>query len=172
MRCEICGQPIEEGKSKRTKIDGSVMEVCPDCSKFGVIQKEPPKPKNIKNNGKKDGVSGFNKNSRPSRPMYSLDEPTEELVEDFQSIVRKARENKGFSREELGEKIYEKVSVINRIESGKMVPDIKLAKKLEKALNIILIEKISNMELEDFKNKSSGGPTLGDIVKIKRKWII
>jgi putative transcription factor len=164
MRCEICGQPIEEGKSKRTKIDGSIMEVCLDCSKFGVIQKQPPKPKNIQNKGKNQA-----KSTRTPRPMYSLDEPTEELVEDFQNIIRKARESKGLSREKLGEKIYEKVSVINRIESGKMDPDLKLAKKLEKALNINLLEKISNMELEDFKNKTSGGPTLGDIVKIKKK---
>ncbi len=76
---------------------------------------------------------------------------------------------KVFQEKSLVKKIYEKVSVINRIESGKMVPDIKLAKKLEKILNITLIEKISDMELEDFKNVSSGGPTLGDIVKIKKK---
>lgn len=169
MRCEICGQSIEEGKSKRTKIDGSIMEVCQDCSKFGVIQKT-PKPKYIQSNGKgKPGAIGSNRPKRTPRPMYSLDEPTEELVEDFETIVRQAREAKGLSREELGEKIYEKVSVINRIESGKMVPDIKLAKKLEKALNITLIEKISDMNLEDFKNRTSGGPTLGDIVKIKKK---
>ena len=136
MRCEICGQPIEEGKSKKTKIDGSIMEVCSDCSKFGIIQKEPPKPKNILNKSKGSGINRTEKKTRTPRPMYSLDEPTEELVEDFQSIVREGREKKGFSREELGEKIYEKVSVINRIESGKMVPDIKLAKKLERILNI------------------------------------
>ena len=169
MRCEICGQSIEEGKSEKTKIDGSVMEVCPDCSKFGVVQKT-PKPKYVPVKNKKDSrASGSDRPRRTPRPMYSLDEPTEELVEDFARIVRESRESKGLSREVLGEKIYEKVSVINRIESGKMAPDIKLAKKLEKALNITLIEKISNMELEDFKNKSAGGPTLGDIVKIKKK---
>ena len=169
MRCEICGQSIEEGKSKRTKIDGSIMEVCPDCSKFGVEQKI-PKPKAIPIKGKENPrVKETNQPRRTPRPMYSLDEPTEELVEDFDRIVRQARESKGLSREVLGERIYEKVSVINRIESGKMAPDIKLAKKLEKALNITLIEKISNMELEDFKNKTAGGPTLGDIVKIKKK---
>ena len=168
MRCEICGQPIEDGKSKQTKIDGSIMEVCLDCSKFGVIQKPAPKPREIKPK-RKTGVSDRNRPVRTPRPMYSLDEPTEELVEDFQRIVRQGRENKGLSREKLGEKIYEKVSVINRIESGKMVPDLKLAKKLERALNITLIEKISDMELEDFVNRTSGGPTLGDIVKIKKK---
>ena len=170
MRCEICGQSIEEGKSKRTKIDGSIMEVCEDCSKFGVMQKQAPKAKIIPSKGKESSVAnGTNRHRRSPRPMYSLDEPTEELVEDFEIMVRKARESKGLSREELGEKIYEKVSVINRIESGKMVPDIKLAKKLEKSLNITLIEKISDLDLENFKNKSSGGPTLGDIVKIKKK---
>ena len=34
MNCEICGKPIE-GRPIRTKIDGSVLEVCKECSKFG-----------------------------------------------------------------------------------------------------------------------------------------
>ncbi len=50
------------------------------------------------------GTNRTGKSTRSPRPMYSLDEPTEELVEDFQSIVREGREKKGFSREELGEK--------------------------------------------------------------------
>jgi len=170
MRCEICGQPIEEGKSKQTKVDNSVMEVCQDCAKFGVIQKKAPKGKNLNPKNKSSGgLNNKNKFGKTPRPMYSLDEPTEELVEDFQIKIREGREAKQLSREQLGEKIYEKVSVINRMESGKMVPDIKLAKKLEKALNIKLIEKISDMDLEDFKNRTSGEPTLGDIVKIKKK---
>ena len=97
------------------------------------------------------------------------DEPMDELVEDFNIIVRKARESRGWTREELGAKIYEKVSVINRIESGKMEPDVKLAKKLEKTLNITLIEKYDDMDLDAFKSAASGPNTLGSIVKIKRR---
>ena len=93
----------------------------------------------------------------------------DELVEDFNVVVRKARESKGWTREELGAKIYEKVSVINRIETGKMEPDAKLAKKLEKTLNITLIEKYDDMDLESFKSSASGPNTLGSIVKIKRR---
>lgn len=169
MRCEICGQSIEEGKSRRTKIDGSIMEVCQGCSKFGVIQKQPPKPKNILNRTRDKGSKESKKSKRNPRPMYFLGELDEELVEDFRNIIRNARESKGLSREELGGKIYEKVSVINRIESGKMDPDLKLAKKVEKALNITLLKKISDIELENFKNRTSNGSTLGDIVKIKKK---
>ena len=71
---------------------------------------------------------------RPRTPSRTpqIREPSYEVSEDFNTIIRVAREKKGWSREELAKKIYEKVSVINRIESGKMVPDIKLARKLEK----------------------------------------
>ena len=97
------------------------------------------------------------------------DEPTEELIEDFNDEVRKARESKNWSREDLGRKINERVSVITRIETGKMTPDIKLTKKLEKALNIKLLEKVDNVDLNQFINSSSGERTLGNIMKIKRK---
>jgi putative transcription factor len=83
--------------------------------------------------------------------------------------IRKARESKNWSREDLGKKINERVSVITRIETGKMTPDTKLTKKFEKALNIKLLEKVENVDLNQFINSSSGERTLGNIMKIKRK---
>ena len=160
MRCEICGKSIE-GRPLRTKIDGSVMEVCENFSKFGRILKTPPKPKRTLVKKPKPKSRNIQQRRR--------DEPIEELIEDYNIIIRQKREVKGWSREDLGSKINEKVSVINRLESGKMVPDIKLAKKLENILKITLIEKFDDIDLESFKKSSSNGPTLGDIVKIKKK---
>ena len=60
-------------------------------------------------------------------------------------------------------------NVITRIETGKMTPDIKLTKKFEKVLNIKLLEKTSNVDLNQFINTSTGERTLGSIMKIKRK---
>jgi putative transcription factor len=109
-------------------------------------------------------------NSTTKKRNYSRnDEPSEELVEDFDIKIRRARESKDWSREDLGKKINERVSVISRIETGKMTPDIKLTKKLEKALNIKLLEKVDNVDLNQFVNSSSGERTLGNIMKIKRK---
>ena len=153
MDCEICGKPIP-GKPLKSKIEGSVLTVCRDCAKLGSIQKEAPRSRNLVSN---------------SRVYTRNTESDEELVDDFSQIVRKGRESKGWTREELGAKIYEKVSVITRIETGKMEPDLKLAKKLEKTLNIKLIEKYDEMDLESFKSMASGPNTLGSIVKIKRK---
>lgn len=106
---------------------------------------------------------------KKTRQNYSKDEPKEELIEDFNIKIRKARESKNLSREELGQKIYEKVSVINRIESGKMIPDIRLTKKLENALNITLIENVEELDLSKYTGNSSQGRTLGNVVKIKKR---
>ncbi len=164
MECEICGKPVPENNPIRAKIEGSVMVVCKECSKLGKIQKAPPKPKYVKQN---------NKSKRPAatrnRPYSRNDEPSEELIEDFSLEVRKAREAKNWSREDLGKKINERVSVITRIETGKMTPDIKLTKKLEKALGIKLLEEVNNVDLNQFISSSSGERTLGNIMKIKRK---
>ena len=168
MECEICGKEIE-GKAVRTKIDGSVLLVCPDCAKFGRVQRDTPHERKFVNRDKK-GRKQTNAKARPKPTQPRREEPMDELVEDFNILVRQARESKGWTREELGAKIYEKVSVINRIESGKMEPDLKLARKLEKTLNIKLVEKYDSMDLESFKSASSGPNTLGSIVKIKRKW--
>ena len=166
MECEICGKPIE-GKPIRTKIDGSVLEVCKECSKYGRVQRDTPLERQFVSRNKKGNPQKKNKpQSKQNLQRMRRDEPMDELVEDFNIIVRKARESRGWTREELGAKIYEKVSVINRIESGKMEPDVKLAKKLEKTLNITLIEKYDDMDLDAFKSAASGPNTLGSIVKI------
>ena len=163
MECEICGKPVPENNPIRAKIEGSVMIVCKECSKLGKVQKAPPKPKFVKQNKNKRPTTTRNK-------VYSRnEEPSEELIEDFSMEVRKAREAKNWSREDLGKKINERVSVINRIETGKMTPDTKLTKKLENILDIKLLEKVDNIDLNQFISNSSGERTLGNIMKIKRK---
>ena len=167
MECEICGKPVPENNPIRAKIEGSVVIVCKECSKLGTIQKAPPKPKYVKQNKPRKQNNNSNRNRNKS---YSRrEEPSEELIEDFSFEVRKARESRDWSREELGKKINERVSVITRIETGKMTPDNKLTKKLENALNIQILEKIDNIDLNQFINNSSGERTLGNIVKIKKK---
>ena len=168
MECEICGKTIPENNPIRAKIEGSVMMVCKECSKLGTIQKEPPKPKFVKQT-KKNKKSNNNQSQTNTRRYPRRDEPLEELIEDFHNEIRKAREIKDWSREDLGRKINERVSVITRIETGKMTPDSKLTMKLEKALNIKLLQKIDNVDLNQFIDTTTGERTLGNIVKIKRK---
>ena len=53
--------------------------------------------------------------------------------------MRKARELRNLSQEELGLKINEKSSVIRTLESGKLKPTDTLAKKIERFLKIKIL---------------------------------
>lgn len=50
-----------------------------------------------------------------------------------------------------------------------MIPDIRLTKKLENALNITLIENIEELDLSKYTGNPSQGRTLGNVVKIKKR---
>jgi len=154
MRCEICGKKII-GKPVKTKIESSIMLTCNECSKFGKVQKTPPT-----STGKRTPTQR-RKTFRPREPAY-------EVVEDFNTLIRESREKKGWSREDLGEKVYEKVSVINRLESGRMVPDLKLVRKLEGSLGIKLLEKTEETQNDELGGSNVRGATIGDIATIKR----
>jgi putative transcription factor len=49
-----------------------------------------------------------------------------------------------------------------------MIPDIKLARKIEKVLNIKILDKIEEEQPEDISPSRRGGTTIGDIAQIKR----
>lgn len=58
-----------------------------------------------------------------------------------------------------------KVSVINMNWIRQMIPDIRLTKKLENALNITLIENVEELDLSKYTGNPSQGRTLGNVVK-------
>jgi len=154
MRCEICGKKII-GTPVKTKIESSIMLTCNECSKFGKVQKAPPTPTG-------------SRTPRQRRRTFRSRAPDYEVVEDFNTLIREAREKKGLSREDLGEEVYEKVSVISRLESGRMVPDLKLARKLEGSLDIKLLEKTEEAQTDELSGSKVKGATIGDIATIKR----
>ena len=57
------------------------MLTCKDCSKFGKVQREPPKPK-------RPGAA------RGIRRQYRPVEPVNEVLENYNEIIRMAREKK------------------------------------------------------------------------------
>lgn len=69
-----------------------------------------------------------------------------EVVENYAYLVRTAREKLGLTAAELAARIKEKESVVKRVESGRLRPTIELARKLERALGVKLLEKTSEGE--------------------------
>jgi len=96
---------------------------------------------------------------------------TIELVEDYGDKVRQAREKIGLSHEDLGKKLNERVSLLKKIETGKMTPDNRLATKLEHILKVKLIVPASAEKIPQTKipRTESRELTLGDLLQTAGK---
>jgi len=154
MNCEICGREIK-GKGFKIVVEGSEVTVCSFCRQYGTEKK----PSVASQPGARRVVL---KKKRGSTKI----EFTEELVENFHVIIRREREKRGWSQEQLAKKIQEKESLIKKIENAEITPEPEVVEKLEKLFNIKLREQVPEIKVE--KSKSLV-PTLGDIVVVKRK---
>jgi len=164
MMCELCGAEVP--RTKMVTIDGTTLSVCQNCVKFGDQKGVPLK--------KKTGVPPdilrrleARKRRMTVRDVYST-AGEEVLVDDFSERIRVAREKKGWKQVELGTKINERVTIIAKLESGEMIPPDTLIKRLERALEIKLMEKV---ELSVAKKPAAASRplTLGDLMKAEKE---
>jgi putative transcription factor len=130
MDCEICGEPVS--RVRQTVVDGNILIVCDKCASFG---KEKPAETGGKAAGQLHGVE------IPRRLAQQEFDLGLEIVPDFGKIVLQARQAKGLTTKELAMKIFEKESLVHRIEHQGIKPSDSLIKKLEKELGIILKKK-------------------------------
>jgi putative transcription factor len=92
----------------------------------------------------------------------------EEIVADYDTVVRTARESSGLSREELGKQLNEKASLIGKIERGESLPSDDVRRKLERALDVDLVQGAAgDADSEWSGGGESSGMTLGDVVERK-----
>ncbi len=143
MICEMCGNEVP--LTKPVFIEGSKLNVCPNCSKFG---DEHRSQKSGSAPAPSASVIEQRLQKREQRmqvkDVYRGSEMTQ-LVDDYGDVIRKARIAKGMDLEQFAASIYEKKGTLSKIESNNLVPDDKMVKKLEKALGIKLTEAVSNV---------------------------
>lgn len=169
MLCEVCGRKIYS-KPHRVIIEGARLTVCSECAKLGTILWEETKPKTSIAKPKKT-TKPLTLKTPSKKPQQIPVDTTLELIEHFDAKIRQAREKLGFSHEELGKKIGEKASVLKKIETGKMIPDNKLAAKLEHTLKIKLLAPAKEEKISQTKilKPTSREPTLGDLIQLNKK---
>jgi len=167
LRCEVCGRRIN-GKPLKVIIEGAKLTVCIECSKLGKTYYEEPKQRVV---SPKLGTAPrplINPIRKPQAPKVDT---SLELAENFDTKIRQAREKLGLSHEELGKRINEKVSLLRKIETGKMTPDNRLATMLEHALKIKLIVPAKEEKVPQAKLAKASGRdlTLGDLIHLDKK---
>jgi len=69
-----------------------------------------------------------------------FDQMTDELLSDYGFAIRRAREARGMSQEELAIAIKEKASLLKKLEREDLRPEDSVRKKLERTLGISLTE--------------------------------
>jgi putative transcription factor len=93
-----------------------------------------------------------------------------EFVDDLGNVVRRAREARFLTREQLAEMVGEKVSTIRRIENNELKPSFELARKLEKVLKVKLLVEATDEVFERVVTRAQQrGLTIGDVLREQLK---
>ncbi|MBD3204191.1 TIGR00270 family protein [Candidatus Woesearchaeota archaeon] len=147
--CDTCGKNTE--KLYVCEIEGTQLNVCKNCTKYGKIIKKPiPKIKKKK------------KFKKPKKRIIQT------IIDDFPNLIKNKREKLGLKQKELAIKLAERESIIQKLETGQLKPSLKLARKLESHLDIeLVVQKSVDTEFGQ-KSKSSGKLTIGDMIRLKK----
>ena len=164
MQCEVCGKTLWE-KPILVEIEGAVMRVCSNCAKFG---------KPAKHSAKSETRTYPKKSEQPdftSKRALQKGSQKNELVpiDNLAEIIRKERQTRNMTQEEFGKLLFEKASIINKIEAGRLVPSNPTLMKIGKKLGINLLISAEEPD-ERYTTSTNENPIrLGDVVHIKRK---
>jgi len=163
MQCEMCGAESKV-PLKRVRIEGAELTVCGSCARYGTelhgAAKSPAAPA-----GRPTGYTQMN-TPQPRRTRDFFDNLGGDLVEDYADRIRTARLKLGLSQKDLALSMMEKELLIKKIEKGELIPEEDVRKKIEKALEIKLLED-SSSDSQDF-HQAKMTTTMGDVIKIKK----
>lgn len=71
------------------------------------------------------------------------------------AVIRKLRENKKMTQEELAEKVFVSSKAVSKWETGQGFPDVSLIEPLAKALDISVIELLSGEDIRNLNRSSN-----------------
>ena len=147
--CELCGK---EGELINAVIEGSMVSVCENCSKFGrVISIKKP--------------NTYYENRPDKKIRIKQPEIIERVVDDYAKLIKQARESSNLKQKITAKMIGIKESHLHKIESSHIKPSIQLAKKFQSLFKIKLIEIYKESEQTREINLNKTTLTIGDLIK-------
>jgi len=159
MLCEVCGAEVP--RTKAISVEGTVLNVGPECARFGREAAAPA----VRRPGAPPMVAQrleARRRRMTEKDLYAQ-AGEEELAGDYDVRIRRAREARGWRQADLGAKINERVTIIAKLEAATMVPNEALIRRLERALDIRLREKVPAVAVKK-AGTAREGITLGDLL--------
>lgn len=155
MSCDMCGA---DKSLVKAMVEGVELSVCPQCAKMGTVL--------IPNKRKYRPSLALQKNTLQTKATA----PEQFIVKNYAFLIKGARERLGLKQESLAKQLGLKESILHKMESGQFRPSIRVAKLLERKLNITLIESISSERIQMGASKTeTRALTLGDVIKIRKR---
>ena len=152
MECELCGKVTN--KLFNVVIEEVSLQVCEECAKFGKIKKE----KVFSNKAYLKNIQQEIKEIREKEIIVS---------QKAKDLLRRYREEKGLTREELAKMLNVKVNLIEKIERGVTDLDLKDVEKIEKKLKLKLTEEVViDYDPKQKQFDENETLTVGDVVKL------
>jgi putative transcription factor len=147
LSCDICGNtPVRA----QILLEGAKLLACGRCMRTGKI------------------IHRFHDDEKPSEAPVSrpAGPATEEVVENYAKVIKEARQSLKLPIAVVAERISEKESYLQAIEGGRLRPTMDVARKLEKELNVKLVETVeaSVGASPAASTKKFTAPTLGDML--------
>jgi len=185
VQCEMCG--TDTSSPNTVKVEGAELDVCDSCADFGTeVRTEESSSTSSKystgsssgsGGGSSSGSGGSGRSGSTASSSGSgggggrrrdMFDEMDELAQDYDQRIRRAREDAGLSQEELANQLNEKASLIRKLERGETLPSDSVQTKLERALDIDLTEGGGGTGDTEWEGGSSDGEyTLGDVVQRK-----
>jgi putative transcription factor len=156
MICDLCGKESED--SYKAVIEGTEMNVCANCARFGRVV------------SKKTAPVKQEKHPEFERRIEKPSEITDSVIPGFYKKIRERREQMNLTQEDFAKILSIKESMLHKIETGDFIPAIELARKIEHVLKIKIVERVEEKPEHVSGQKNSGNAmTIGDMIKIKEK---
>lgn len=157
------------------EVDGAKLLVCQRCKRFGVEVKKQARERNV--SPVKPAVKIPYKTLKPSRPKPMREKAVKaeileyELVDDYPQQIRSARESSKLTQADFAQRIGEKLSIVQKLETGKIRPSDALIEKINRVLRINLRAPVEEDLASHHYQKPNLELTIGDIAKpvVKKK---
>jgi putative transcription factor len=171
----MCGS--DQSSLTTVKVEGAELELCGDCKEFGTeVRTESSSSTSTKYSTSSSNSDESSTNSTGSTtssasqsggsPRRDMFDNMDEIAADYDNRIRQARESRSLSQEDLADSLNEKASLIRKLERSDILPSDDVREKLERRLDISLVEGTDTDE-DEWSGGSSTTTTLGDVVKRK-----
>jgi len=152
--CEMCGV---DTKLSDAVIDGALLKVCKKCSSFGDVISVETKS------------YGSEKRLQKAPREIFVEDSVSFVMESAGRLVKDAREKKGLKQSQFASMIGLKESLVHKLETSLMKPDLSTARKIEKILDIKIVEGYDDPEKGVQLNLNDQDLTVGDLIKFKKE---